>query len=309
MFVLSAGLVRTGLVQWLAYQIDQLAGKTELRLLLVLCVAIAFLSAFIVNTATVAIFVPVAIVLANARCIAPSRMLMPLSFASQFGGVCTPIGTSTNILVNAIAMSSGLKAFGFFEFAPLGLIMACAGIVYLMAASRWLLPQRRGEEQKVDKYRLADYLMELRVTEKSPLIDTTWQESKVGRGGEVDLIKILRDEKVTWKPLLTKIREADTLLLHGHADKLIAMQGKYGLEIQNKEAVDDQKLSSDDVRLIEALVPPRSPLVGQTLQTADFSRRYGFTVLALQRRANILRERLSENRLAGGDTLLLQGDK
>jgi len=104
MFVLSAGLVRTGLVQWLAYQIDQLAGKSELRLLLVLCIAIAFLSAFIVNTATVAIFIPVAIVLTNARRIAPFRMLMPLSFTSQFGGVCTLIGTSTNILVNAIGI-------------------------------------------------------------------------------------------------------------------------------------------------------------------------------------------------------------
>ena len=129
MFVISAGLVRTGLVQWLAQQIDKLAGKAELRLLLVLCVTIAFLSAFIVNTATVAIFIPVAIVLANARRIAPSRMLMPLSFASQFGGVCTLVGTSTNILVNAIAVSSGMEPFGFFEFAPLGLIMACAGIV------------------------------------------------------------------------------------------------------------------------------------------------------------------------------------
>jgi len=144
MFVLSAGLVRTGLVQWLARRIDTLAGKGELRLLLILCVTIAFLSAFIVNTATVAIFIPVAIVLAKARRIAPSRVLMPLSFASQFGGVCTVIGTSTNILINAIAVSSGLAAFGLFEFAPLGLIMCAAGIAYLLFMTRWFLPKRKG---------------------------------------------------------------------------------------------------------------------------------------------------------------------
>lgn len=309
MFVISAGLVRTGLVQWLARQIDRLAGMSEWRLLLVLCISIAFLSAVIVNTATVAIFIPVAIVLANARGIAPSRMLMPLSFASQFGGVCTLVGTSTNILVNSIAVSNGMDSFGFFEFAPLGLIMTGAGILYLMVAGRWLLPKRTGEDQKVDKYRLADYLAELRVTEKSSLIDSTWHESKVGINEEVDLIKMLREEKATWKPLQTRIREDDILLLHGHVDKILAMQDKYGLELQKSEAIDDQHLSSDEVLLVEALIPPRSTLVGRSLKTADFFRRFGLTALALQRRAGILRERLSENKLEGGDTLLLQGDK
>ena len=308
MFVISAGLVRTGLVQWLARHIDTLAGKSELRLLLVLCIAIAFLSAFIVNTATVAIFIPVAIVLANARRIAPSRVLMPLSFASQFGGVCTLVGTSTNILVNAIAVAYGMEAFGFFEFAPLGLIMTFAGIVYILTVGRWLLPKRRGEDQKVDKYRLADYLVELRVTEKSSLIDKTWKESKLGPE-KVALIKMLREEKATWKPLQTRIREGDILLLYGHADKVFSFKDKYGLEIQKRETIDDKQLSSDDVRLVEALVPPRSRLVGRTLKTAYFSQRFGFTVLAMQRRAKILRERLSRNQLAGGDTLLLQGDK
>jgi di/tricarboxylate transporter len=218
------------------------------------------------------------------------------------------VGTSTNILVNAIAVAYGLEPFGFFEFAPLGLIMTCAGIVYLLTVGRWLLPKRRGEDQKVDKYRLAEYLVELRVTEKSSLIDKTWKESKLGPE-KVALIKMLREEKATWKPLRTKIREGDILLLRGDADKIFTMKDKYGLEIQKRETIDDKQLSSDDVRLVEALVPPRSRLVGRTLKTAYFSQRFGFIVLAMQRRAKILRERLSENQLAGGDTLLLQGDK
>ena len=127
MFVLSGGLVRTGLIQWLSRHLDRLAGKGEWRLIVVLCIAIAALSAFIVNTATVAIFIPVATVLAATRGVSASRVLMPLSFASQFGGVCTLIGTSTNILVNSIAISQGMEAFGLFEFAPLGLAMSTEG--------------------------------------------------------------------------------------------------------------------------------------------------------------------------------------
>lgn len=305
MFVISAGLVRTGLVQWLAQQIDILAGKTEARLLLVLCIAIAFLSAFIVNTATVAIFIPIAIMLANSRSIAPSRMLIPLSFASQFGGVCTLVGTSTNILVNAIAVSSGMTPFSFFEFAPLGLIMALAGILYLLFVGRRLLPKRSGEDQKIDKYLLADYLVELQVTEKSSLIGSVWKEIKGPE--DIDLIKMVREDRTIWKPLQTKIREGDILLLHGHADKILSIQDSYGLEIQKRETMDDKELNSDDVRLVEALVPPRSSLVGRTLKNTSFFHRFGFTVLAIQRRSKILRERLSENRISGGDTLLLQG--
>jgi di/tricarboxylate transporter len=130
------------LVEWLARHIDRLAGKTEPRLIVVLCITIALLSAFIINTATVAIFIPVAIMLAKSRKLSSSRVLMPLSFASQFGGVCTLIGSSTNILINSIATSNGMEAFEFFEFGPLGLVMTVAGISYLTIA-RWFYQSAR----------------------------------------------------------------------------------------------------------------------------------------------------------------------
>jgi len=217
MFVMSAGLVRTGLVQWLARRLDLLAGKSEGRLILVLCVTIALLSAFIVNTATVAVFIPVAIALAKSRKVSPSRVLIPLSFASQFGGVCTLIGTSTNILVNSIAVGRGLPAFGLFEFAPLGAAMSVVGIGYLLLVTRWLLPKRKGEAQQVDKYRLADYLAELRVQEESLLVGQTWREAVVAQRGKarkapearVELVKLVRAEQATWRPLRTKIRAGD----------------------------------------------------------------------------------------------------
>jgi di/tricarboxylate transporter len=309
MFVLSAGLVRTGLVQWLAQRIDRLAGKTEGRLVLILCLCIAALSAFIVNTATIAIFIPAAIVLAKSRKILPSRVLMPLSFASQFGGVCTLIGTSTNLLVNSIAISAGLAAFGLFEFAPLGLAMSGVGIIYLVFAARWLLPKRRGTAQQVDKYRLADYLAELRVEKDSSLIGETWSRTVGRKSSEVQLIRLLRGKKASWQASQTEIREGDVLLVHGSADRLIGIKDEHGLAMQADIKMNDQKLSAGEGMLIEALIPPRSRLTGRTLSNSNFGRRYGCVVLAVQRRGKVLRDRLGDIHLDGGDTLLLQATK
>jgi di/tricarboxylate transporter len=258
MFVLSAGLVRTGFVDWLARHIDRFAGKTQTQLILVLCLTIAALSAFIVNTATVAVFIPVAIALARARRVPVSYVLIPLSFASQFGGVCTLIGTSTNILVNGIAISNGLPGFNLFEFAPLGLVMSAIGILYLTTIVGWLLPRREGTYQQTDKYLLVDYVVELRVKQGSPLIGKTWERGRRRDVADINLIKIIRGKKATWRASTTKIREADVLLLHGNADKLMRIKDSYGLESQADLVVDDRKLSSDKVKLVETLVPPRS---------------------------------------------------
>jgi len=306
MFVLSAGLVRTGLVEWLSRQLNRLAGKGEMRLIVVLCIAIAFLSAFLVNTATVAIFIPVATVLAMKRRVSPSHVLMPLSFASQFGGVCTLIGTSTNILVNSIGVSKGLRAFGLFEFAPLGMAMSATGILYFILIGRRLLPRRKVATEQVDKYRLADYLAELSVADQSPLIGQTWDKRRASRGTKVDLAKLIRGDKVVSRPARTKIREGDVLLIHGNVDKLISIKEKLGLGIQAHVTMDDQELSSHEVRLVEVLIPPRSSLVGRTLGNSGFIRRYRSVVLAVQRRGKILRDRLRDIRLYGGDSLLLQ---
>jgi di/tricarboxylate transporter len=309
MFVLGAGLVRTGFVEWLARRIDSLAGKTRTQLLLALCLTIAFLSAFVVNTATVAIFIPVAIALAKTRRIPVSHVLIPLSYASQFGGVCTLIGTSTNILVNAIAISNGLPGFGLFEFAPLGLIMSGMGVAYLIGVTGWFLPRREGAYQQTDKYLLADYLVELRVRENSPLIGQTWEKAKSRKMRDVSLVKIIRGEKATWRASATKIRENDILLVHGNADNLMKIKDAYRLETRADVAITDQKLTSDRVNLIEALVPPRSRLAGRTLDGSDFIRANRCIVLAIQRRGTILKDRLMDIRLDGGDTLLLQCDR
>lgn len=308
-FVVSAGLVRTGLIQWIARHLDRLTGNGEPLLILVLCLVSAILSAFLINTAVVAIFIPIAISLARNRKIPASRVLIPLSFASQFGGVCTIIGTSTNMLVNGIAISEGLRPFAFFEFAPLGLAMVAAGIVYLIATSRWLLPKRKGEQEQVDKYRLADYLAEFQVLGDSSLVGKTWEQSKIHRETKIELANLIREDKDVKRPSLTKIRPGDLLLLHGHLEQIIGLEDKYGLEILKNVKVRDQQLFSSETRLIEALIPPHSNLIGTTLRVSDFFRRYKASILAIQRRGRAINDRLGDVKLESGDTLLLQGHK
>lgn len=308
MFVISAGLARTGAIDWLARRLDRLAGSGESRLLLVLGITLAALSAFIVNTATVAVFIPVAVVLARKRRLAPSRILIPLSYASQFGGVCTLIGTSTNLIINAFAVDAGLRPFGIFEFAPLGLVMVLVGMGYLMLLTPLLLPKRRGEEQQVDKYRLADYLAEYMVTEKSALIGKTWYASAATKKTKVELANFIRGDKPVSRPAHTVIREGDVLLLHGSVEELIETLNLYALKIQ-PQSLRDERLRSHNVKLVEALVPPRSRLINRTLNSYDFFRRHRAVVLGVQRRGKSLRERIGEISLAAGDTLLLQVHK
>ncbi|MFC2023082.1 SLC13 family permease [Chloroflexota bacterium] len=308
-FVVSAGLVRTGLIGWVARHVDRLAGQDDARLILVLCSVVAVLSAFLVNTAVVAIFIPIAIALAKDRKIPYSRVLIPVSFASQFGGVCTVIGSSTNMLVNGIAIGKDMRPFGFFEFAPLGLVMLAVGVAYLVVTNRWLLPKRKGEPEQVDKYLLADYLAELHVLGNSTLVGKTWEQSRVSRETGVELSNLMREERAVARPAGTKIRPGDLLLLHGHIKQIMAMESKYGLELMKNVRVRDREFRSPETQLIEVLVPPRSSLIGATLQTSSFFRRYRASVLAIQRRGKVLKERLADIELDSNDTLLIQGNR
>jgi di/tricarboxylate transporter len=309
MFIISAGLVRTGLVEWTARQLDRLAGKTEIRLMLIISLTAAILSAFIINAAIVAIFIPVSMVLARSRKIAASRVLIPLSFASQFGGVCTIVGSSTNLIVNSIVVKNGMEPFGFFEFLPLGIAMVGAGLVYLAAVGRWLLPVRKGEAEDVDKYRLVDYLAELQVTEKSSLIGETWETGRMDRETKVDLANLLRGTKAVSRPVKTRIKPGDILLLHGNVEAILDLESKYGLKILKDARVKDGHLSTHNMKLSEVLIPPDSNLIGRTLGEAAFFRRHRLMVLAIQRRGKTIRDRLADIKLNENDVVLLQGDK
>ncbi len=309
MFILSAGLVRTGIVDWLVRRLDRWAGKSKIRLLLVLCITSAVLSAFIINTAIVAIFLPVAFALSQSRKLPISKILIPVAFASQLGGVCTLIGSSTNILVNSIAVESGVGSFNLFEFGRLGLILMGVGLFYLIVISGKLLPKRKGTYQQIDKYRLVDYLAEFTVTKDSKLIGKRWEEIKNQDIRDIRLIKLIREQKAVWHPQKTLVRESDILLVYSDADKLMNFKDHFSLQTMADVVIDDKKMSSDEVKLVEGLIPPGSRLQGRTLKSSNFRRLFQCVVLAVQRRGKVIRQRLDNIQLEQGDTLLLQCDK
>ncbi|MBL9186070.1 MAG: SLC13 family permease [Opitutaceae bacterium] len=307
MFVLSAGLHRSGALTFLGRKLIE-HGRNETLLLVFIMGAAALVSPFINNTAAVAIFLPLVITAAASRNVSASKLLIPLSFASQFGGVCTLFGTSTNLLVNSIAERNGLGSFGLFEFGQLGLIMVAAGMIYFLVVGRWLLPSSR-TNQLTQNYAMGDYLTELTVLPESPLIGKTAREALADTKLDVTIIEIHRGEQRLWNPASNLIAEGDVLLMRGPCKELFELKDKLKLELAPKYHLEDKSLQTEELELVEALIAPQSRLAGRTLSEVDFHRRFHAVVLAMHRRSHVLRDKLADTTLRFGDTLLLYGPK
>lgn len=307
MFVLSAGLSRSGALTALGQMLIR-HGKSETSLLVLVMLGAATVSPFINNTAAVAVFLPLVAAAAAARNVSSSRLLIPLSFASQFGGVCTIIGTSTNLLVNSIAEDSGVNGFSMFDFTRLGIVMVAAGMVYFLAVGRWLLPKRR-TAQLTENYGLGEYITEMRLLAASPLIGKSVVESKLAEEHDISVIEISRDQRRIWSPLDEPLREGDLLLVRGAVKDLFKLKNSLGLEMEPKFQLQDEKLESQELDLVEVLLAPQSRLVGRTLKELDFRWHHKAIVLALHRRGHVVHEKLSGLRLRAGDALLLLGPK
>lgn len=303
MLVLSAGLEKTGALSAVGHVFVRL-GRNQTWLLIAIMLVAGVASAFINNTATVAVFLPVVLMVCARHDLPPSRVLIPLSFASQFGGVCTLIGTSTNLLVSSISEKAGHGAFSMFELGRLGVTLMGVGVVYLLVASRWLLPSRRGA-QLTETYELREYLTEVRVMPGSPLIGKTVAESQLGERHDVTVLEILRADRRIWTPQDAQLEAGDILLVRGKVKSLMEIRAATGLEIESEFQLRDETLEKQDLALAEVLVSPRSRLAGRTLAGAEFRWRYDAIVLALQRHGQLLREKLAQVRLRFGDALLL----
>jgi di/tricarboxylate transporter len=307
MFVLSAGLQKTGAVRVVARLLVRF-GRYPWLLLVLMVVIVAGVSAFTNNTAAVAIFLPVVLAVSARRNISPSKLLIPVSYASQFGGVCTLIGTSTTLVVSSISAQAGLGPFSMFEMGRLGILLVAAGIVYFLLAGRWLLPARRGQEL-TETYQLGEYITELRVLDGSSLIGKTVFATKFGQQHDVTVLEILRDDQKLFSPLHEPIRAGDVLLVRGKVESLMDLKASQGLDIEPEFRLRDRTLETEKLRLAEAVVATRATVAGHTLAELDFRNRYRVIVLAVQRRGHTLRDKLNTVRLRFGDALLLMGLK
>jgi di/tricarboxylate transporter len=307
MFILSSGLTKTGAIGWLSRRLTHLAGGSDTRLFIVITATAGLVSAFINNTAAVAIFLPVVLGLARDQEMSQSKLLMPLSFASIVGGTCTLVGTSTNILVSSLAADRGLAPFSMFELTRLGAVFLAIGLLYLTFFGRRLLPDRVATSL-TRKYKLARYLTGLDIPAHSPLVGRSAAEASLNEHYDVTILEIIRGETRIHTGLRdAKLEAGDVLLARGALDGILEMKKHEGVEIRAESKYADQSLTSEETVLLEGIVSPSSSLVGSTLQEADFRHLSGVFALAVNKHGETLRDKVGKIRLDIGDTLLLQG--
>ena len=307
MFVLSAGLLKTGAGDIAGRVLAKLFERNLTLGLLALMFAVGTVSAFINNTAAVAILLPIVLGVATKIGISPSKLLMPLSFASMFGGVCTLIGTSTNLLASEIARQQGAEPFRMFEFAPLGLIFFAVGLIYMLTLGARLIPDRRTPDDLTANFNLSAYLTDVVVKPGSRLAGGQLKDLEMLRELEIEVLEIRRgDERRPLPRSEVEIEPGDVLRIRTSLETIRQLQGGSDIDFAPAVKWRDAELQAKDVVLVEVVIPAGSGLVGRTLERSQFRNIFGATVLAIRHRGQTLQTRLKKVVLRAGDTLLLE---
>ena len=305
MFVLSAGMFRSGAVNFVGRGLGRLARHSSGLMLFVLMVGVGVLSSFLNNTAAVAILIPVVIVVARRADTSPSKLLMPLSFASMFGGMCTVLGTSTNILASAISEQAGLGAFGMFEFTKLGVIFFAVGVTYMMTVGRKLVPDHRGRGDLTTSFGLGDYLTDLILQAGSKSVGRPLASAPLVTDLGIEVLQIRRGEDTLRPTPETILCENDVLRIQGNLRTINELKDRAGVAFGMSVKWRDEDLQSTDTRLVEAVVGPSSPLAGKSLAESHLRENFGAWVLAVRQHGTLRHSEFENITLMPGDTLLI----
>ena len=316
MFVLSAGITRTGGIQVVRDRLLVWGGKNPHQQVFVLGALVGPISAFINNTAVVAIFLPIVEDWCKKQKISPSKLLIPLSYATVLAGMITVVGTSTNILASGISAKLGYGEFSLFQFTALGVVTFLAGLLYLTIFAPKLLPDRKSStgEFLEDDYGSKVYLSEVIISPRSNLIGQTLSQSGLQRKFNFDVLELIRNKVHLSQPLADKVLNAgDILIVHSSREELLKIKDERGLEIFadvkfQKEDI-ESTITTGEEKLAEVLILSNSRLIGTTLKDLKFRQRYNATVLAIRRGSELLQGRLGKIPLKFGDLLLVQGPK
>jgi len=314
-FILSGGLTRTGVANLIGRHVLYWSGKTEPRIIAVVMISSGVLSAFMNNVAVAALMLPVVIDIAQKTGTPPSRVLMPLAYGSLLGGLTTMIGTPPNILVSAAMEDAGLGGFGLFEFAPIGLIIMAAGTAYMVFIGRHLLPSRDHLRDSLSsagmdltkEYDLAERLFTMRVPDDSTFGGKTLSQSRLGSGLGLHVAGVIREGRTVAAPGPEfALQKGDQLLVAARLERIKSLAGWRELvPEQDEEAA--LKLLSNGLAAAEVQVREDSPLIGVSLQEADFRNQYGVTLFSLFRDGTQLTGDLRSEVFCAGDTLLVHG--
>lgn len=316
MFILSAGVSKTGVIQLVRDFLLRYGGKHISRQILVMGFIVGPITAFINNTAVVAIFLPVVEEWCRKQGMSPSKLLIPMSYATIMGGLLTLVGTSTNVLASSISQQLGYGAFGLFQFTQLGIVLFLIGMVYLALIAPRLLPARQDPYSDVmnEGYGMRDYVSELVITENSSLVGQTLRSTEIQRKFDIDILELLRNGSHFPQPLANKLLKAgDILIVRGSKVDLLAVRSQRGMEIgpdvKFGSGLLQTELTSAEEAIAEVLILSNSRLSGATLKELRFRQRYNATVLAIRRGQDVIRERLGKVPLRFGDLLLVQGPR
>jgi len=309
MFVLSSALERTGVIARMGALIDPFVGCNDLSVSLFLLPLVAVLSAFINNTPVVLVFMPMVMAIAARQSIRPSKLLIPLSFASIFGGCCTLIGTSTNILVSSTAERMGERPFEMFDLTLVGSILAVVGMVYLWTFGRKILPERETLSTILQTTQNRQFFTEAIVVPGSSLIGQRLSDSPIASLPKARIIEVIRGDELIGVALNEIVFEAgDRIRMSTVLSSVMELKDLSGLEIQQQDGLDGLEwVGTQKAALVECVVSPRSSMMGKTIARVDLRRAFGVLVLAVHRHGVNLREKLQSTVLQYGDTLLLEG--
>ena len=315
MFIISAGIARTGAIGVLSDLLLKWGGKHSNQQILAMGVILGPITAFINNTAVVAVFLPVVEEWCKKQRISVSKLLIPLSYVSILGGMITVIGTSTNVLASGLSEQLGYGAFSLFQFTKLGLITATVGLLYLTIVAPKLLPARKDPYSDIvgQDYQLKDYICELVIKPRSKLVGQTLQDSELQRKFDVDVLELIRHDCHFPQPLGNKeLLAGDILFVRGGCEDILKVKDSEGIGILPDVKFGSESLAAEltaekEEGIAEVLILSNSNSIGSTLRELRFRQRYNATVLAIRRGEELLRNRLSEVPLRFGDVLLLQG--
>lgn len=302
-FVISGALSETGLLDKIGYQLIKLV-KSKTLFVIYTMVVTGFLSAFMNNTTVTALVTGPVVGMCRKLKISPSKVLIPVAYASILGGTCTLIGTSTNVAVSGYIENYGLAPLDFFEIFSIGSILFATGILFILLLWKRLLPDHK-EASFIEEYQIKQYLSEIVISGNSRLIGQAAFQSDLSKW-DLRILKIIRDSDEFIPNRFTRFEEGDILLVECKVEDLIKVKESTGLEVR-ADTIKDIAIQSDKIRLAEVLITPGSRLLDRSLKEARFRQNFDLVVLAIHRREETISQTIGNLRLKIGDVLLIQG--
>jgi len=308
MFIVSGALERTGAIDLITRYLRKMVNLPYRGFIFIMVIGVAAVSAFVNNTPVVIVMMPVVLTLSREMGIASSKLLIPLSYASIFGGTCTLLGTSTNLLASGILRDAGREPIGMFELSAVGLPILFFGAVYLVLFGNKLLPHRETLTSILSDEERKEFMTEAFVRPGSKLLGLSAAESGILKARGIRLLEIVRHGvAVEGDPKQTALQAGDRLVLACRPSGIAEAHSMKGIDLQGEYTGDLETIAMDEGAIVEGVVAPHASIAGKNLGEINFRQRFRMVVVAVHRKGQNQRERLGSLRLQEGDTLLMMG--